>query len=603
MSSRTTFLLVLAVLALGAFTWFVDGRRDSPSRAENAALKLFPSLAPRAVTAMEVLLTNGLIRAERLNNGWQLRTPRSASQQTGFDALVEFIAGLTNLTYLPPSEVGLDTNASSGFGFSPPRAAVRVELGTNLIEFQVGARTLLRDEIYLKLKNDRGVYVADAKLLEYLPRNPDEWRDPRVVAIRRDEFDSITLVPGTAPPLSLRFDPASASWSMDRPVKGTRVDLREAERLLLKIDDLRVQRFVSEDPKADLDQYGLMERSLELRFMKNTNLVLQVRFGRSGVPDSSQLFAISSLYSNIVSVAAPAVAALRVNPNDLRERTLLLFDDSKVERIEVKSRTESFALQRTMSPRGWQYSTPAAGVDPELVAAFLKRLAGLNVAAWESDSVTSFTPYGLETPGVRYILYSSPTNQSGPTDAILASVSFSTNRLMPTRPDLVYARRGTNENSVFGISLFDLNALPKSSFEFRDRQIWNFSVSNVLGAQVTFEGRTNLLSRISTNTWVSDPLKNSAIEEAFVRLGGLRAENWVVPDDALFRSLFPEPRSEIHIEVVSGGKTNLQQLVIGTRSLDTSGRPYASIVSGEGTRLIFKLSASLWEDWIKWMLP
>ena len=600
MSAKSTLLIVLIALVLGAYVLFVESPRSRSHVRSGSSSQIFRELPPLAVRAVEVRLPTGSVRAERLGDGWQLRTPRSGGQQTGIEALLEFIAGMTNLAYLPPEAAGSTTNAANGFGFTPPRAVVRLEIGTNRIEFKVGARTLLRNGVYLQKNEDPGVFVTDEKLLDYLPKSPDEWRDPRVVAIAREEFDGFVLTTGLRT-LALRLEPARQVWRMDRPVNGARVDQLEVERLLFRIEQLQAQRFVSDDPKADIESFGLNEPSAELRFLKGTNLVRQVFFSKTGPPDSDQVYARSSLYSNIVSLPAQGIELLRVNPNDLRDRKLLDFDPAQVAFIELKSRTESFALRRATNSGIWQYSGSSVGVDSPLVTTFLYRLAGLTVAVWESDAVSSFSPYGLDRPDLRYVLYGASTNQSNLTNVVLASVDFSTNNVTARRPDLVYARRTTNESSVFGMNFRDVEALPRNSFQVRDRQIWQFSVTNILTARVIFGGRTNLLRRSPTGSWVSDEVRNVAIEEAFFRLGNLRADEWVAQGEDLFRSLFPPPRNEILIEVNSGGTTILQQMAIG--SFDLNGRPYAAIVSGEGTRLIFSLSASLWSDWITRLLP
>ncbi len=78
----------------------------------------------------------------------------------------------------------------------------------------------------------------------------------------------------------------------------------------------------------------------------------------------------------------------------------------------------------------------------------------------------------------------------------------------------------------------DFNRLPESSWEFRERKIWNFSETNVVQITLHQNGKTRQIVRSGENKWSLAPgsqgiINPPAIEETAHRLGEMAAAGWV----------------------------------------------------------------------------
>jgi hypothetical protein len=164
-------------------------------------------------------------------------------------------------------------------------------------------------------------------------------------------------------------------------------------------------------------------------------------------------------------------------------------------------------------------------VDTGSVQQFIKTLAGLRVAEFVKDVVTTpdLPAYGLATPVCQITLLSA----AGDTNTVIAQLLFGA-----TQDTVVFVRRA-DEDFVYGVTLEDFNRLPEAGREFRERRIWNFTENDV--AQITLHqnGKTRQIVRNGPDKWSLAPgsqgiINPPAIEESAHRLGELTAYAWFV---------------------------------------------------------------------------
>jgi hypothetical protein len=81
----------------------------------------------------------------------------------------------------------------------------------------------------------------------------------------------------------LERDATNHLWLMKKPVTA-RADSARINELLQRLQGLRVRQFVSDDPRADLELYGLQTSpqtpELDLSFWRGSNLTAQLQAGR-----------------------------------------------------------------------------------------------------------------------------------------------------------------------------------------------------------------------------------------------------------------------------------------------------------------------------------
>ena len=142
-------------------------------------------------------------------------------------------------------------------------------------------------------------------------------------------------------------------------------------------------------------------------------------------------------------------------------------------------------------------------------------------------TATNLASYGLVTPQQQIILRSA----IGDSNAVIAQLFFAvqTNGIFVQRAD---------ENSIYSITPDDYNNLLGDSslygagWQFRDRQIWNFTPNDV--AQITLhqDGKTRTMIHEGVNKWSlaagsQGIISGKSIEDTTTVLGNLATVTWV----------------------------------------------------------------------------
>lgn len=593
MNAKTTWCLLALAIGLFAYVLVFDRPSAPNEKPGERVVKLFAGLDPAKVTGLEISRSNLVVRAERQADRWQLTSPPYPAEPIRIQSFLQVLQELPQRAYIAPEDLATQTNALAAFGLQPSQASVTVRSGTNRLRFLVGAKTLLHEQLYVQRQGEAGVAVTDAQFLDYLPASAAEWRNPMLLHLERLNFDRLAITNANSPsPLIIEFDPTNQLWNLAKPLPA-RADFAAVDYLVQQLRTTRISQFITDDPNADADRFGLQPPGVEMTLAQGTNPVFQVQFGNSPTNDPTQVFARRLSHSNIVLVSKELVDLLRLPHEKFRDRTLLPFATAMVDRIEIKTKQndgnakESFALARETNG-AWKIVQPfRVPADPGAVRRLFETLSKLKILHFGNDVVTDFSPFALAKPPSQYILMSTLTNAAGVTNRIVAQLDLGTNNM-----EEVFVRRGA-EASVYTVGYFESAQLPSAVFEMRDRHIWNFDSTNVASVIVRQHGQTNRWVRDATRAWSSDQVLDAAVEETLHRLGQLEAVSWRAKGEPNLRLFgFTENPYEISLEVTAGGQTQNYLLKLGKRL--THDDYYASVVLEEKQPIIFLMPGALY---------
>jgi hypothetical protein len=589
--------LCLASLAAGllAYIYFFELRQPESGEGSGRAAKLILSFEPAKITAVEVARSNKVVRAELNKDEWQLTSPPYPAQSTGIEALLNALASLSARDEITAQEIISRAGGLSPFGLDPPWATISLQAATNQVQIRVGSKTFLQDRVYVQPAGAPGIFMADASFLQYLPHSANQWRYPLLIDARNLLFDRIGITTG-ARSFKLEHDGTNQTWRLIEPMQ-TRADFGRVQYLLQQLANARVNQFVTDDPREEVERFGLLTPEAEVTLALGTNPVYQVQFGKSPSNDLTQVYARILSHTNVVLVARELADLVEQHYTEFRDRTLISFRPAIVDTIEVHA-DEFFAVQRH-GTNDWRLVKPfQALADRELMELFLNALAKLEIVSYEKDAVADFAPYGLATPKRQYILKKAATD-GGQTNVTLVQAEFGsspTNEVGAAELDKVFGRR-TDENSVYVVRAGDVLALPGAAFMLRDRHLWHFDSSNVVSVTILQRGERRLLARDrTTRSWVKDPIANAPIEETLHRLGELQADVWWRKGEEYAKFYGTSPsKYQLEIEVKEGGTTQQFKLAFG--KLASSGQPYASVTLEQGEPVIFKFPVQVYE-WV-----
>lgn len=602
-SSQTKWLVGLAG-ALLAFILFTELRpRPGPPPAP-AAEPLVPRLRPATVTRVEFVSSNVTLRAELEAGQWRLTAPLNyPANSLLLKTLLDVCARLRPQLVIPVAQAG----SPADFGLSPPQATLRFHQGDTPLELRIGSRAPVGTQLYVQVAGAGHIAVTDGALLEFLPRVADDWRDRNLLALASVKFDRVRVRTG-ARDLTLQRDATNRLWRITLPTPPKRADTPRIEELLAALRQWPVLQFISDDPRADLETYGLQAPESELAFGQGTNDTLVVQFGKSPTNQPALVFARSLATTNIMLVPRTLLDTLRADYWEFSEHRLLdALPADAFDTIAVQGR-ETFTLRaRTNAARSLDWVADDAlrtVMDPQLMLTHLSHLGRLEAVELAKEVVTDFAHYGLAPPTRSISLLRSATNATGVlTNLLVARLDFGDSTNSPV--DRVFARRH-DESSVYVVPRADMNRLAWSLFQLQDRTVWSFTSNQVAAVTVAFDGKTRRLTRAPNGRWSegaepADEVKNVALEETMFRLGQLRAEQWtLLAEDANDKQLairgITAASHRISVELAGPpARTNTVTIGFGSQTRN----PWAAVADQRtGRPLVFEFPRGFYREYI-----
>lgn len=519
-TKSTAIWFALAVLLL-AFIWLWQ-KHWQPG--QPTAPLLLPDLRAADVTGVEVIPSGALaIDADCTNGVWQLEKPYAyPAQAAAIEDLIAVLEKLTPATRLTAAEIGARKDADAEYGFDNPQFSLVISAGDQQWRLLIGNKTAPGDQVFVRIAGVAGAFVTDANWLQLLPRDAVAWRDTSLVDAA-DTFDWIVITNG-AKVIELRRDTTNQFWRMTQPLAAR----ANSELIVAALEQLRsgqVARFVTDDPKADLTAFGLQPAGLDLWLGSGTNLTAGIHLGKSTPENPALVYARREGWNSVVAVTNDLFLPWRGTVNDFRDPRLLELT-TPVAQIDVRG-GDNFTLQQRGS-NDWTLVGEKFPVDTGTVNDFIRLLGGLRVAEFvkEYNTPTDLQGFGLVSPGgTNQIILQSV---AGDTNSVIAQIIFGT-----VETNKVYVKRA-DENYVYALGgnvLGQIQTYEKSWF-FRDRQIWDFSETNVAQITLRQNGKTRTLLRNGVNLWSiaagsQGTITPPAVEESVHRLGNLTALGWL----------------------------------------------------------------------------
>ncbi|HWH70286.1 MAG TPA: DUF4340 domain-containing protein [Candidatus Sulfotelmatobacter sp.] len=601
MSARHTLLWLGVAASLFAFIFFYQRHKHAPPP---GPARILPSLKATAVTSVQIRPSGPSqleIRAERTKETWQLTQPFAyPAQAASIDLLLGVLERLTPATYITAGELVRRPKADEEYGFTSQHAAsIILQQGDYRAHVLLGAKTAPGDQVFLQVVGVQGVYVVDADLLKLIPRSVNDWRDTTLLNFKSLAFDRLAVT-NNGKAFALQRDATNHLWRIVHPIEA-RADNARIEDSLQKLQSLRIHQFVSDDPKADLESFGLQPAELDLALAQGTNTLALLQFGKSPTNNANLVYARRLGQTTIVAVPKDNLAPWRSpSINDFRDPHLLALT-SPVDLVEVHGEAETFSLQRQGS-NTWRVAPQNFPADPALVKDLFTVLSGMQIAEFAKDVVTplNLPEYGLAAPARQFVLKAGLTNANGSaqiTNVVIADLRFGCGT---NQPGKIFARRA-DESSVYAVNTNDFARLPAASWQLRERKLWQFSESEVARVTIHQQGKVRQLVHNGPHQWSLAPgsqgmINDLAIEETVRGLTQATAAVWVAQgENNRTRYGFSTNSQQVTLELKNGDKATVE---FGGAA--PSAFPYAAITR-DGQFLVCEFPWPLYRDVVNYL--
>ena len=241
MSPRTTGILLLVAVALGAFVWIheIEGEADRRD-AEASEKQLFPGLEPEDVVWVELTTGDGVaVRAERRDGGWEIVEPfRFPADALALDSITSALPELA-------SEASFELpQAASVYGLDDPAREVRFEAGGKEWALRSGDEAPMGDNRYAQVVGEAAVHTVPSWSAQALVEDFDELRDKRVL-----DFDpaAVARIVAAWPGGRVALAREEEGWRVEAPIEGP-ADAGTVEDLLSDLARLRAVGFLDAPP-------------------------------------------------------------------------------------------------------------------------------------------------------------------------------------------------------------------------------------------------------------------------------------------------------------------------------------------------------------------
>lgn len=585
MNPKHTWAWIGVAAVLVAFI-FLDRRWNKPALGPRPFLSNFSAAAATGVRVRPANVEE--IRADRTNSAWMITRPFNfPANRVRVEALLLVLERLSPAAVITARELQRHPKADEEFGFDNPRISLEIQQNEARTQLKFGRRTAPGDQVFVQVVGGVDTFVVDAELLKLLPASVNDWRDPVLLDLRPLVFDRMSIT-NAGKVIAFQRDATNNLWRITEPLSA-RADAQHILMSFQKLQGLSISQFVTDNPSADLDSFGLTPPALSLAFARGTNNVALLQFGKTNA--AGHFFARRGGINSVVTVPPEPLAPWREQFYEFRDRQLLALP-ADLREIEVRA-AENFILQRESS-NAWHFATEEFPADPALVEEFLTALSRLEIAQFMQDAVLNpdLARYGLTSP-VQQVIFKAPV-AAGTTNTPLAQLSFGAKA-----GENIYARRA-DEDSVYAVKLADFQILPTAAWRMRQRRIWNFSEHEIARVVIHQSGKTRERIHDGPNLWSfaansQGILNGLAMEQVTRGFCDLAAPSWVTAwvarGEAARDARFGITTNTLALtfELKRGEKFDLQ-----FGALSPAQYPYARVTL-EGEPWVFEFSTVLWE--------
>ncbi|MFQ5839666.1 MAG: DUF4340 domain-containing protein [Candidatus Methylomirabilales bacterium] len=574
MRGRTTLILALLLLGLGAFYYLYEVRGPGADRGPAKAL----TFQPEEVTAIEIERPDGTVRMERRKEpeGWTLTAPLTyPADQATIDALLRTLRDAVIERTLEAAEGTLGE-----FGLAKPAATVsltRTGSGEPL-RLAIGDRLPVGHTVYAQRPAAGEILIIPATVRTSAEQSLMALRDKEVARFNTAEVTGLRL---TRVPLTATLQRDQETWRITAP-KAVRADRSKVEALLQTLRGARVKRFL-DDPPKDLKPLGLgpPTGTVEITTGQGEGArTLRLLLGRHDTAERG-VYVRTGEDPRVLLVEESLISALPKALSDLRDRSVLHFDQGAVQGITLQNSHGTIRLARESGE--WRLVEPLQALaDQRIISDLLWDLSNTQATAFVRDNAPSLKPFGLHDPPVRIHL-AGEANQPIATLA-LAPADTAKHAYAVAEKE---GREGEKEqNNVMLVERTLFNALNRSPFELRFRHLVTFEVWQVEQLDLTL-GNRRLSLRKKRGKWeVTAPqqreAKQNTVLDLLNRIHDLKWDK-IAEDQASDLTPYGLETPEATVRIRQQAGERIGPLAIGKRDQDGV---YARVGDGRTVYLI-----------------
>lgn len=397
MQLRKTIIALLVLVLIGGLAFYLS-RQPQPQKNH----KLF-DLKPDDIAQIELHGPGRDLVIQRDGPSlWRIVKPvQSPADNSIADGIADAIANLQVNDTVEENPTDL-----ANFGLENPATTITVMTKDMRVMpgIMVGSLTPVGNGAYFKTTDNPAVMLTDAGFTVAAGRTLKELRSHVLVGLTGDQINRIVVThpDGTVMEIVRQGD----GWMITKP-RDYPADPAAVQQMIDAITSAHVDEFVEDHP-ADLDKFGLAKPALQFEVdggKDNGKETVLIGFKQADATKQNVYARVAEGNQPVATVPDYIVKAVDKSFDDMRDKTVLVFDESNVGRITLLGGPVSILVQRGADNK---WSVVAEGktapAKPEVANSLLDQLHDLKGTAIPEDPMTDPKPFGMGQPTFTAIL-------------------------------------------------------------------------------------------------------------------------------------------------------------------------------------------------------
>ncbi len=557
MKSRSTLLLIaVAGIVFGSMKLY-DSKFANTRDAARDAKKVL-SFDRDKVNSIAIKNAEGVIEMRKGDNDvWTMEKP--VKDRAGSFAISGLFTAAENVDFdaVIGDDKPVEKDQLKEYGLASSETTVTFGGQAKPVELLFGKDTAVEGKMYVKLADEKKVFVISSDLKKQITKKADEYRERKLTDLSNAQVNKVAIKSAAG---EIELEKKNDHWTISKPLKARGDDSKIGD-IIAQAATAHIESFVADS--ANLAAYGLQEpRGTVSLFSEGSDKPTVLQIGSTLKDDAEKIYAKLSTRDSVVVLKKTVETVLGTKPNDLRDRSLLRVESDIVDRINIEGAgKEKLVIVRKGESWVREKDLP---INAALATSLLKDLQDQQVANFEADVATDVQAYGLDAPLVKVTLSSYASENTPETKAgerPIVTVLFG-----KTEGDKVFAKLD-EEPFIVSVPVGILEDVLTDPIQWQERMIYKFKPEEITALEVTRDVQPPVSLERDKDKWKlakgDGNLNQINVQSLVNTLASLRAVRWngpVKPEDG-----FEKPAAVVTFKT-SGNVTG--KITVGALAAD-----------------------------------
>lgn len=595
MRFKTTLVLLLVALLLGAYIVFVERGSQSMDARREQARKAF-RVHPDKVDFLRIEADAVDASLRRRGGHWELVEPLNTRADAGtIDRLLYGLEMLQKGEVITAADREKFGTGMADYGLEQPEVTLTVGEQGARRSLLIGSRARLGEHVYAKEGSVDDIMAVPGDILLAVPEALDDLRDRALLVTERSAVRRLGLRRTDGFVQLARKE--NGGWRLQQPV-AARAERMEVVKLLDDLYGLRIEAFVADDV-GDPAAYGLESTPLQLTVWTEDEEAGRTLLIGEPVEEHPELvYARWENGDSVYGVPARVRDSLEKPLQTLRDHSLLPYLPFQISMIRIAGGKQDIEMVREDNGT-WLLTEPGQEVaDVQRVQEVIETWMRMEVDGFVDNVGTNRDTVGLNDPVYTLTFAVRPGDEAEQDDETETpdesqAISITLGRM---GDDKSLYLKNSWESTVYEAADDTLQALSLDPLFYRDRVVLSIDREAVRTLQLKIAGKTEIVERRqAADPFVvaggkSGQVNKRSLDERLTLLRELSVVRFVDenPDDMAVYGL--DTPSAVLTVGLSGDAGISKTLLFGDSE---NGEVFASI---RGQDVVFTVGEQDWES-------